>query len=153
MKYFYFIIIFLISCGYTTKIRSNIAYKKIALAFVENKTLKPALEVILTHELENYFKSIPQIKLVSIEESELIISVEINNYEKTPVVYDAFQNITQWQLKISCQVNGREKITERIIFTSLINQQVNYEQDEEQAINEVMKKIVSEIYRQLFSQW
>jgi N12 class adenine-specific DNA methylase len=156
MKYFYFIILLLAFCGYSTRIPSHMAYKKIALAFVENKTLKPELEVILTQELENYFKSIPQIKLVNIEDAELIISAEINNYEKVPAVYDAFQNVSQWQIKISCQVKGEEKNTEKIVFNSSINQQVNYQQEEkneEEAIKEVIKKVVSEIYRQLFSQW
>mgnify|MGYP000007312201 CR=1 FL=1 len=157
MKYFYFTIIFLIYCGYSTRIPSLIAYKKIALAFVENKTLKPGLEVILTQELENYFKNVPQIKLVNIEDSELIISIEIDNYEKIPAVYDVFQNVAQWQINISCQVKGQEKNSEQMIFNSFINQQVNYqtqnEKSEEEAIREGIRKIVAEIYRRLFSQW
>uniref|UniRef100_A0A7V3ZV81 LptE family protein n=1 Tax=candidate division WOR-3 bacterium TaxID=2052148 RepID=A0A7V3ZV81_UNCW3 len=156
MKYLYFIILVIAFCGYSTRIPSHIAYKKIALAFVENKTLKPELEVILTQRLEDYFKSISQIKLVNIEDAELIISVEINNYGKIPAVYDAFQNVTQWQINISCQVKGQKKNTEQIIFNSSINQQVNYRQNEkseEEAIKEGIEKITAEICRQLFSQW
>ncbi len=157
MKYFslLFFGIIILKCGYTTKIPSPVVYKKIAFSFFENKTLKPMLEVILTEELENYFKGIPPIKLVSLEEAELVISGVIENYEKKPAVYDAFQNVSQWQIVISCHIKGKEKDTERIIFDSFINQSLNYpvEEDEEKAIRELMKKITNEIYRQLFSQW
>lgn len=157
MKYLFLLFLGLtfLKCGYTTRIPSQIAYKKIAFSFVENKTLKPMLEVILTEELENYFKSIPQIKLVTLEDAELIISAEINNYEKKPAVYDALQNVTEWQIIISCQVKGKERDTEKVAFNSSITQSLNYpvEEDEEKAIKEVIKKIVNEIHRQLFSQW
>ncbi|MEO0130663.1 MAG: LPS assembly lipoprotein LptE [candidate division WOR-3 bacterium] len=157
MKYFSLLLLGLtiLKCGYTTRIPSHFAYKKIAFSFIENKTLKPMLEVILTEELENYFKSIPQIKLVALQESELIISGVIENYEKKPAVYDAFQNISEWQIIISCQVKGEERDTEKIVFNSLITQFLNYsvEEDEERAVRELMKKITNEIYRQLFSQW
>lgn len=157
MKYFslLFLGIIILKCGYTTRIPSHLVYKKIALSFFENKTLKPMLEVFLTEELENYFKSVPQIKLVTLEEAELVISGIIENYEKRPAVYDASQNVSQWQIIISCQVKGEEKDTERIVFNSSINQSLNYsvEEDEEKAIRELMKKITNEIYRQLFSQW
>ncbi|MCS7249781.1 MAG: LPS assembly lipoprotein LptE [candidate division WOR-3 bacterium] len=161
MKYIFLFLLSLIlnlitfRCGYTTRIPSQIVYKKIALSFIENKTLKPMLEIILTEELENYFKNQPQIKLVNLEEAELIISGVIDNYEKKPAVYDAFQNISEWQIIISCQVKGKERDTERIIFNNSISKSLNYpiEEAEEKVIREIMKKIASEIYQQLSSQW
>lgn len=149
------LIILNLKCGYTTRIPSYFAYKKIAISFVENKTLKPILEIILTEELENHFKNIPQVKLVSLEEAELVISATIDNYEKKAAVYDAFQNVSQWQIIISCQVKGEERETERIVFNSSVTQFLNYpvEEDEEKVTREVIKKIVSEIHRQIFSQW
>lgn len=144
------------NCGYSTRslLPSNI--KTIAITSIENSTTQPGLAEELMLSLPRIFNTDRNLRVVSPEQADLLLTVLITNYSRSASSYDNQQNISAYELAISVQVEVLDQHRNETFYSGFINSRISYNPENtplEEAISELVNKLSHEIVRQVITAW
>ncbi len=120
IKRFFLIFLFInciSGCAAVKTQQNTITEKKIFLAFINNKTLKPRINEILTEKLSETLLSSNAFKLVNKSEADYLIYAEVSGYISSPIVYAEKDFVELYSLQMAVDVviknkNGENKFLE-----------------------------------------
>ncbi|MGB9741837.1 MAG: LPS assembly lipoprotein LptE [candidate division WOR-3 bacterium] len=144
------------NCGYSTRSLLPSHIHTIAIASVENSTAQPGLAEELSLVLPRLFNSNRNLRVTSVEQADLTLSVLITNYYRSAAAYDAEQNISAYEISISAQVEAQDQIRNETFYSGAVSSRISYNPEtktEEAAINEAVDKLGQEIVRQVITAW
>uniref|UniRef100_A0A7C4G9V2 Lipopolysaccharide-assembly n=1 Tax=candidate division WOR-3 bacterium TaxID=2052148 RepID=A0A7C4G9V2_UNCW3 len=148
--------LFLGCFGYSTHSLLPPHIKTVALADVGNSTTRPGLAEDLTTALLRAFASDRSLRITSIDKADLIVSVNVNSYSRSPSVYDASQSISGYDIAIGANVSAKDAVRDEEFFAGSVLARSSYNpdsRDEDTAVQEAVAKLASEIVRQMVSTW
>lgn len=146
----------LLYCGYSPRSLLPPHLKTVAIASVENSSTQPGLGDELTKVLPQAFNSDRTLRLTSIEQADLSLSINITGYSRSALAYDVNQEISTYEVIITAQVEALDQVRNEPLFTGAISSKVTYNpsnSSEEQAIQAAVGKLVREIIRQVITAW
>lgn len=147
----------LLGCfGYSTHSLLPPHIRTVGLTDVENSTTRPGLAEELDAALLRAFASDRSLRVTSIDKADLVVSVNVNSYSRSPSTYDASQRITSYDIIISAAVSARDAVRDEDFFTASVSARSSYDpqsREEDYAARDAVTKLAGEIVRQLVSAW
>lgn len=143
-------------CGYSTRSLLPSHLKTVAVPPATNTTTQPGLAEALTDELTLAFTSDRTLRVTNAEAADLVVSVTVSSYTRTPSSYTGDQAVSAYELSVSAQVEARDQTRDEVFYSGAASARVTYDPNaktEEVAAAEAVKKLASEIVRQVQIAW
>ncbi|MEO0023048.1 MAG: LPS assembly lipoprotein LptE [candidate division WOR-3 bacterium] len=143
-------------CGYSARSLLPSHVRTIALKSVENSTTQPGLAEELLLQLPVAFNSDRNLRISSLDQSDLILQVLINGFYRTASAYDAAQNIIAYEITISAQFDVHDQSRNEPFYSGTVTSRISYDpahKTDEAAITEALGKLAQEIVRQIITAW
>jgi len=148
-------------CGYSTRSLLPSHLKTVAVPPATNTTTQPGLAEALTDELTAAFTSDRTLRVTNTEAADLIVNTTVSSYVRTPSAYTGGdttgdQAVTAYELSVSAQVDARDQTRDEEFYSGTASARVTYDpgaQTEERAAADAVKKLASEIVRQVQIAW
>jgi hypothetical protein len=150
-------------CGYSTHSLLPSHLKTVAVQTATNTTTQPGLAEALTDSLTTAFTADRTLRVTNTEAADLVVNTTVSNYTRTASSYtgDSVQAVSAYELSISAQVDARDQTRNEQFYKGTASARVTYDPNatppnantEEQAAAEAIKKLASEIVRQVQIAW
>ena len=121
-----------------------------------NTTTQPGLAEALTDSLTAAFTSDRTLHVTNTEAADLVVTTTVSGYNRTASSYTGDQAVSAYELSVSAQVDARDQTRNEEFYKGVASARVTYDPNaktEEQAAAEAMKKLASEIVRQVQIAW
>ena len=107
------------------------------------------------------FASDRTLRVTNLEAADLVVNTTVSSYMRTPSAYTGGdttrdQDVTAYDLSVSAQVDARDQTRNEEFYKGVASARVTYDpkvKTEEQAAAEAIKKLASEIVRQVQIAW
>ena len=148
-------------CGYSTRSLLPSHLKTVAVPPATNTTTQPGLAEALTDSLTAAFTSDRTLRVTNVEAANLIVNTTVSSYVRTPSAYTGGdtaggQDVTAYDLSMSAQVDARDQTRDEEFYSGVASARVTYDptaKTEEVAAAEAVKKLATEIVRQVQIAW
>jgi hypothetical protein len=143
-------------CGYSTRSLLPSHLKTVAVPPATNTTTQPGLAEALTDSLTAAFASDRTLRVTNTEAADLVVSTTVSSYARTPSSYTGDQAVSAYELSVSAQVEARDQTRDEVFYSGTASARVTYDPNaktEEVAAAEAVKKLASEIVRQVQIAW
>ena len=146
-------------CGYSTHSLLPSHLKTVAVPPATNTTTQPGLAEALTDSLTAAFTADRTLRVTNAEAADLVVNTTVSSYTRTASSYSSdslAQNVSAYELSVSAQVDARDQTRNEQFYKGVASARVTYDPNtktEEQAAAEAMKKLASEIVRQVQIAW
>ena len=143
-------------CGYSTRSLLPSHLKTVAVPPATNSTTQPGLAEGLTDELISAFNSDRTLRVTNSEAADLVVNVTVSNYSRSPVSYTGDQAVSSYRLSVSAQVDARDQTRDEKFYSGAASAAIDYDpaaKTEEATTVEALKKLASEIVRQVLITW
>jgi len=151
-------------CGYSTRSLLPSHLKTVAVPPATNTTTQPGLAEALTDSLAAAFTSDRTLRVTNVEAADLIVNTTVSSYVLTPSAYTGgdstgSQAVTAYDLSVSAQIQARDQARDEDFYKGVASARITYDPNppnnktEEQAAAEAIKKLASEIVRQVQIAW
>ena len=147
-------------CGYSTRSLLPSHLKTVAVPPATNTTTQPGLAEALTDSLTSAFTSDRTLRVTNVEAADLVVNATVSSYVRTPTSYTgdttASQTVSAYDLSVSAQVDARDQTRDEAFYSGVASARVTYDpsaKTEEEAAAEAVKKLASEIVRQVQIAW
>ena len=143
-------------CGYSTHSLLPSHLKTVAVPPATNTTTQPGLDQALTDSLTSAFASDRTLHVTNAEAADLVVNATLSNYSRTASSYTGDQAVSAYQLSLGAQVVARDRTRDENFYQGPVSVQLTYDPNtktEEQAAAEGVKKLSSEIVRQVLTAW
>jgi hypothetical protein len=90
------------------------------------------------------------------EAADLVVSTTVSSYNRTASSYTGEQAVSAYELSVSAQVDARDQTRNEQFYKGTASARVTYDPNsktEEQAAAEAIKKLASEVVRQVQIAW
>lgn len=121
-----------------------------------NTTTQPGLDQALTDSLTAAFAADRTLHVTNTEAADLVVNTTLSNYTRTASSYTGDQAVSAYELSLGAQVVARDQTRDEDFYSGFVSIQVTYDPNtktEEQAAAEGVKKLASEIVRQVLISW
>jgi len=143
-------------CGYSTRSLLPSHLKTVAVPPATNTTTQPGLAEALTDELTSAFNSDRTLRVTNTEAADLVVNATVSSYSRTASSYTGDQVVSAYELSISAQVDAHDQTRDEKFYTGTASGRVTYDPNaktEEEAATDAVKKLASEIVRQVQIAW
>jgi hypothetical protein len=146
-------------CGYSTHSLLPSHLKTVAVPPATNTTTQPGLAEALTDSLTAAFTSDRTLRVTNTEAADLVVNTTVSSYNRTASSYSSEslqQTVSAYELTVSAQVDARDQTRNEQFYKGVASARVSYDPNamtEEQAAGEAIKKLASEIVRQVQIAW
>lgn len=110
----------------------------------------------MTAALLRAFASDRNLRITSIDNANLVVTINVNSYSRSPSTYDASQNISSYDITVGAAVVARDAVRDEGFFSGSTSARVSYDpaaRDEDTAAREAVARLAGEIVRQLVTAW
>ena len=146
-------------CGYSTHSLLPSHLKTVAVPPATNTTTQPGLAEALTDSLTAAFTSDRTLRVTNTEAADLVVNTTVSSYNRAASSYSSDslqQTVSAYELSVSAQVDARDQTRNEQFYKGVASARVTYDPNtktEEQAAAEALKKLASEIVRQVQIAW
>jgi hypothetical protein len=143
-------------CGYSTHSLLPSHLRTVAVPPATNTTTQPGLAEALTDSLTAAFTSDRTLHVTNTEAADLVVSTTVSSYNRTASSYTGEQAVSAYELSVSAQVDARDQTRNEQFYKGTASARVTYDPNsktEEQAAAEAIKKLASEVVRQVQIAW
>ncbi len=148
-------------CGYSTRSLLPSHLKTVAVPPATNTTTQPGLAEALTDDLTAAFTSDRTLHVTNAEAADLVVNTTVSSYTRTASSYTGDQAVSAYELSISAQVEARDQTRDEEFYSGTASARFTYDPNatppnvntEELAAAETLKKLASEIVRQVLIAW
>jgi hypothetical protein len=128
----------------------------VAVPPATNTTTQPGLAEALTDELTTAFSSDRTLRVTNAEAADLVVSAAVSGYTRNASSYTGDQAVSAYEVSVSAQIEARDQTRDEEFYSGTASARVTYDPNaktEEQAAADAMKKLASEIVRQVQIAW
>ena len=143
-------------CGYSTSSLLPSHLKTVAVTPATNTTTQPGLAEALTDELTTAFSSDRTLRVTNAEAADLVVSAAVSGYTRNASSYTGDQAVSAYEVSVSAQIEARDQTRDEEFYSGTASARVTYDPNaktEEQAAADALKKLASEIVRQVQIAW
>jgi hypothetical protein len=148
-------------CGYSTRSLLPSHLKTVAVTPATNTTTQPGLAEALTDELTTAFNSDRTLRVTNAEAADLVVTAVVSSYARNASSYTGDQAVSAYEVSVSAQIEARDQTRDEEFYSGTASARFTYDPDatppnvntEEQAAAEALKKLASEIVRQVQIAW
>ncbi len=143
-------------CGYSTHSLLPSHLKTVAVPPATNTTTQPGLAEALTDSLTAAFTSDRTLHVTNTEAADLVVNATVSGYSRTASSYTGDQAVSTYELSVGAQVDARDQTRNEQFYKGVASARVTYDPNaktEEDAAAEAIKKLASEIVRQVQIAW
>jgi len=145
-------------CGYSTRSLLPSHLKSVAVLPATNTTTQPGLAEALTDSLAAAFTADRTLRVTNAEAADLVLNTTVSSYSRTASSYtgDSVQAVSAYEVSVSAQVDARDQTRNEQFYKGTAAARVGYDpsaKTEEQAAGEAIRKLASEIVRQVQIAW
>jgi hypothetical protein len=143
-------------CGYSTHSLLPSHLRTVAVPPATNTTTQPGLAEALTDSLTAAFTSDRTLHVTNSEAADLVVNTTVSGYNRTASSYTGDQAVSAYELSVSAQVDARDQTRNEQFYKGTASARVTYDPNaktEEQAAAEAVKKLASEVVRQVQIAW
>jgi hypothetical protein len=146
-------------CGYSTHSLLPSHLKTVAVPPATNTTTQPGLAEALTDSLTAAFTSDRTLRVTNTEAADLVVNTTVSSYNRAASSYssDSLQQaVSAYELSVSAQIDARDQTRGEQFYKGVASARVTYDPNtktEEQAAAEALKKLASEVVRQVQIAW
>lgn len=146
-------------CGYSTHSLLPSHLKTVAVPPATNTTTQPGLAELLTDSLTAAFTADRTLHVTNTEAADLVVNTTVSSYTRTASSYSSDslkQDVSAYELSVSAQVDARDQVRNEQFYKGVASARVTYNpavKTEEQAAAEALRKLASEIVRQVQIAW
>lgn len=143
-------------CGYSTHSLLPSHLRTVAVPPATNTTTQPGLAEALTDSLTAAFTSDRTLHVTNTEAADLVVTTTVSSYNRTASSYTGDQAVSAYELSVSAQVDARDQTRNEQFYKGVASARVTYDPNakpEEQAAAEAIRKLASEIVRQVQIAW
>ncbi len=148
-------------CGYSTHSLLPSHLKTVAVPPATNTTTQPGLAEALTDSLTAAFTADRTLHVTNSEAADLVVNTTVSSYNRTASSYTGDQAVSAYELSVSAQVDARDQTRNEQFYKGTASARVTYDPNpdnpgwktEEQAAAEALKKLASEVVRQVQIAW
>lgn len=143
-------------CGYSTHSLLPSHLKTVAVPPATNTTTQPGLAEALTDSLTAAFTSDRTLHVTNSEAADLVVNTTVSSYNRTASSYTGDQAVSAYELSVSAQVDARDQTRNEEFYKGVASARVTYDPNvktEEQAAAEAIRKLASEVVRQVQIAW
>jgi outer membrane lipopolysaccharide assembly protein LptE/RlpB len=108
-----------IGCGYRLAGELNLPphIKTIAVPIFQNRTSEPDIEKLLTEAVIERIQSLGRLTITTVDQADAVLYGTVNSYERgTPLAFDELQQVVEYRLRISAQVELRDAKSDEAIW-------------------------------------
>ncbi len=143
-------------CGYSTHSLLPSHLRTVAVPPATNTTTQPGLAEALTDSLTAAFASDRTLHVTNTEAADLVVTATVSSYNRTASSYTGDQAVSTYELSVSAQVDARDQTRNEEFYKGVASARVTYDPNvktEEVAAAEAIRKLASEIVRQVQIAW
>ena len=146
-------------CGYSTHSLLPSHLKTVAVPPATNATTQPGLAEALTDSLTAAFTADRTLRVTNAEAADLVVNTTVSSYTRNASSYSSEslqQTVSAYELSVSAQVDARDQTRNEQFYKGVASARVTYDpgtKTEEQAAAETIRKLASEIVRQVQIAW
>ena len=148
-------------CGYSARSLLPPHLRTVAIPPATNSTTRPGIEEILTDSLIAAFGADRSLRVTSLEDADLVLSVDVNSYSKTAAVFDEEQTVSVYDVVISARVEAEDQVRSEIFFEGPVSGRKTYDPEqsagtgdpEEAAAAQAVGEVAREVVRRVLTQW
>lgn len=140
-------------CGYSTRSLLPGYIKKVHIKIFENQTFKPGLDEIATQITIEAFRNNSNLKIVSEDQADIVVSGKITGFSKDPYVYTGALEVSQYKVTIKFSVICFDQVKNTIYWQGDISDWAIYTTDEDTSIKEAMKRVAERLVTNILTNW
>jgi hypothetical protein len=143
-------------CGYSARSLLPPHLNTVALVPTENTTQQPGLDDELDDILADAFNEDRNLRVASLDDADLVITVVVNSYSRAAAVYDDEQTITTYETRVSARVEAEDRVKETRFYEGTASGFITYSPDtrtEEEAATTALEELATEIVRLIITKW
>jgi hypothetical protein len=148
-------------CGYSTRSLLPSHLKTVAVPPAANTTTQPGLAEALTDELTSAFSSDRTLRVTNVEAADLVVNTTVSSYSRTPAAYTGGdttgdQSVSAYDLSVGAQIEAHDQTRDEKFYSGAASGRVTYNpstKTEEEAAAEAVRKLASEVVRQVQIAW
>lgn len=140
-------------CGYSTHSLLPGYIKKVHIKIFENQTYKPGLDEIATQLTIEAFRNNSNLKIVSEDQADIVISGKITGFSKDPYVYTGALNVSQYKITVKFSVICFDQVKNTIYWQGDISDWAIYTTDEDASIKEATKRTAERLVTTILANW
>lgn len=157
-KIFFFLPIisyFLISncCGYSTRSLLPGYIHKVHIKIFENQTYKTGLGEIATESTIEAFRKNSNLKIVSEDQADIVISGKVTGFSKEPYVYTGALNVSQYKVTIRFSIVCLDQVKNTIFWQGDVSEWATYTTDEDAGTRDAIKKTAERLVTMILTNW
>lgn len=140
-------------CGYSTRSLLPGYIKKVHIKIFENQTLKPGLDEIGTQTTIEAFRNNSNLKIVSEDQADIVVSGKITGFSKDPYVYTGALDVSQYKITVKFSVTCFDQVKNTIYWQGDISDWAIYTTDEDASIKEAIKRAAERLVTTILTNW
>ncbi len=141
------------SCGYSTRSLLPGYMQKVHIKIFENNTVKIGLDELATNAVIDAFRSGSSLRIVDENSADIVIEGKVTGYAKEPFTYTANQVITDYKITVKFSVRCIDKVKNEVFWEGDISEWATYSPNEEEGMNEAMKKTAERLVTTILTNW
>jgi ABC-type uncharacterized transport system auxiliary subunit len=153
----YFAGLILVSCcGYSFRAVLPPHLKTLAIAPIENQTIKPNLDVLLSNQLVSDFQKDGTLKITTPDKADLTLHCQISSYDKTAQAYTGAQEVSAWQITLGAKLTVNDNVKVNKMFDGPVSVQITYDptkETEDQGVGDAITSLSAEVLRRTLISW
>ncbi|MFX0140502.1 MAG: LPS assembly lipoprotein LptE [Candidatus Hodarchaeota archaeon] len=140
-------------CGYSTRSLLPNYMQKVHIKIFENQTFKAGLDELATNDVIEAFRSGSNLRIVDENSADIVIEGKVSGFSKDPYTYTSNQTIIEYKISIKFHVRCVDKVKNEVFWEGSVSDWATYATDEEEAVNEAMKKTADRLVTAILTNW
>ncbi len=140
-------------CGYSTRSLLPGYIRKVHIKIFDNQTYKSGLDELATQLTIEAFRNNSNLKIVSEDQADIVISGKIIGFSKEPYVYTGALNVTQYKITVRFSVVCFDQVKNSIFYQGDISDWAIYTTDEDKSIKEAIEKTAERLVTTILTNW
>lgn len=140
-------------CGYSTRSLLPSHIQKIHIKIFENKTVKAGLDERATNAVNEAFRSGSNLRIVDESSADIVIEGNVSGYSKDPYTYTADQTILQYKITIKFTIRSIDRQKNEVFWEGTVSDWATYNRDEDEGIDEAMRKTAEKLVTTILTNW
>ena len=140
-------------CGYSTRSLSPGYIQKVHVKIFENNTVKIGLDELATNAVIDAFLSGSSLKMVDENNADIVVEGRVSGYSKEPFTYTANQAIIEYKITVKFSVRCIDKVKNEVFWEGDMSDWATYSSNEEEGLNEAMKKTAERLVTTILTNW
>jgi len=140
-------------CGYSTRSLLPDYMHKVHIRLFENQTFKIGLDERATNSVIEAFRSGSSLRIVDENNADIIIEGAVSDFSKDPYTYTSDQTVIEYRISVKFAVRCVDITKNDVFWEGTVTDWATYNTNEEEAIDEAIKKTADRLVSTILTNW